>query len=105
MEVFVAIVVFFRYGKPYAQYEVFTNLGHLNRNHNCEPEGFSTYHWAGRNQSMISCVRNTSVSAFSRSRGVEALLRAMLYCSHGQLAQTQVKCPLGRVLNFQSRIF
>ena len=31
MAVLVAMVVCLRYGKPYAQYEVFTNLGHLNR--------------------------------------------------------------------------
>jgi hypothetical protein len=39
----VAMVVFFLYLKPsYEQYEVFTSRGHLNRNHNCEPDGFST---------------------------------------------------------------
>ena len=98
MAVFVAIVVFFLYLKPYAQYEVFTIRGHRNRIHSCEPVGFSTNQCCGLNQSMISCVRNTSVSASNRSRGVEALLRATLYCSHVQEAQTQVKNPLGKVL-------
>jgi hypothetical protein len=54
---------------------------------------------------MMSRVRKTRLSASIKSRGVEALLRATEYCSHGQLAQITSKNPLGRSLYRQSRIF
>jgi hypothetical protein len=50
---------------------------HLNRRHSSEPSGFSMNHEMGANQSMISWVRSTMLSASMRSRGARALLRAM----------------------------
>jgi hypothetical protein len=84
---FVAMVVFSRYGNPYAQYDALTHLGHVKRRQSRLVVGFSTNQHLGRNQSRISCTRSTRLSASMRSRGLKAELRAMEYCSQGQLAQ------------------